>query len=41
MDSRRLAASLGSPIISDDTAIVQFDKIVVGTMVESLIIEFD
>lgn len=41
MANRRLTTLLESPIISDDMVAMQSNKILVGTMVESLIIKFD
>lgn len=41
MANKILVTPLGSPIISDDTAMTQSDKIPICTMVESLAIEFD
>lgn len=41
MANTRLATPLGSPIISNATALAQSDKIPIGTIVESLVIKFD
>lgn len=40
MDNRILVTLLKSPIISNDTVMDQSDKIPVGIIVESLVIEF-
>lgn len=41
MTHRRVATLLGSPLISDETVVTQSDKIPIGTMIESIIIELD
>lgn len=41
MANKRLTTPLGSPIISNNTIVTQSDKIPVGNMVESFIIEFN